>query len=322
MKEQTEPEVINYANYWKTLLRTGIKQRFSTIRSEFFMKVAADGPRIYRAPEDLEDIVKDSIVLQTYPEFLNYLKLELLDGDRFKHHFYQIDHEMFIEYFANLNRSIEPEIVKLVNPNEGASLSGVCFSGKGTLQSDTSTQTEEEEQPKVDENKVTLHLIIVGENEKEITADEYPAIIKHELTHACIHELVQKLDDGYASDIRIPASWTDEDKDNWLKDVEELRLFLHDKKSFDFEEFVCEFLMYESDGQTKIQNPVAESRIPKATKPDAKPKVTFRTLTPFDRFQEDIDKFSEPTKLVYQTILNQLREFYNDYDAFLDDVRF
>ena len=52
MAEQTEVQGLDYAKLWRTLLRLGIKQRFSQVRAEFFMKIATDGPVKYKGQED------------------------------------------------------------------------------------------------------------------------------------------------------------------------------------------------------------------------------------------------------------------------------
>ena len=79
--------------------------------------------------------------------------------------------------------------------------------------------------------------------------------------------------------------------------------------------------MYESDGVIKVKNPVKESKVPKNVKSDSKPKVTYRTVTPYDRFNETIDMMEDDYGKRYATIMESLRECYQDYDAFLEAIR-
>ena len=65
---------LNYASLWKTLMRTGIKQRFSLIRSEFFMKLATDGVRKFKGEEAIEDIIADSEIFKNSPSLAEYFK--------------------------------------------------------------------------------------------------------------------------------------------------------------------------------------------------------------------------------------------------------
>ena len=59
MEEKTG---LDYAKLWKTLMRTGLKQRFSQVRSEFFMKLARDGVRKFKGIDDIEHIIDKTIV--------------------------------------------------------------------------------------------------------------------------------------------------------------------------------------------------------------------------------------------------------------------
>lgn len=79
--------------------------------------------------------------------------------------------------------------------------------------------------------------------------------------------------------------------------------------------------MYESDGQIKVKNPTVEARSPKTVKSDAKPKVTYRNVTPFERFQEVIDTIGGNYKDIYEPILESLRSCYDDYENFLEEIR-
>ncbi len=328
---------LDYAKLWTTMLRLGLKQRFSDIRKQFFMTLATDGYREYQGAEAIEDIVGKSYVFGIAPE----LKINLypaLKGDRFKHHTYSTeDGMMHIEYFANLDNGINEDFVKSVKaqfPNIDADMDcdGYCESKSvqvTTEVADYSEINEETGEPGKMEVLVneTNHLIIVFEKSDSINPDTYPGVIKHELTHACIYEMRQRLKDKwYDSHVKTPANWTDEDIENWVKDVENLRLVLDsdDEDAHIFREFVSEFLMYESDGQTKEKNPVREvSTVKSGAKGAApvKPKVTYRTLTPISRFEETLDYREGPYNLQYQLIINELIDCYKEYDRFLDSIR-
>jgi hypothetical protein len=128
---------------------------------------------------------------------------------------------------------------------------------------------------------------------------------------------------GYYQTLRVPATWTDKDIASWNDDLKELYRVLEskDEECEMFKEFISDFLMYESDGQTKERNPIVESRVPKATKPDAKPRVTYRTLNPVDRFEENMDQYDEIYHDWFQLILDTLKPAYDKYDELLDDTR-
>lgn len=319
-----EPKQINYAKMWKILLRLGLKTRFSAIRSDFFMKLATDGPCDFCGDEKLDELINNSMFLKDVPTLTKSIKQFILPDDHFKHYEYSYGDDFFIEYFANKEKCITPDMMKasdddklILNPD---SLSAICCSTLMSFVPDKTEgdSTDEEPQPK----NFTAHVILVGEGNGKILPDEYPTIIKHELTHACIFELIQRLKEDYWMLIKVSPLWSEEDQQNWENDVKELRAFLTEKtyESEMFQEFVSEFLMYESDGYLKIQNPTPENRV-KSAKADSKPKVTFSVLTPFDVFQDTIDDYPEEYGKYYQMVLNQLRPLYEDYDAFLDETK-
>ena len=320
MSEETKPE-LDYEKLWITLMRLGLKERFSEIRVEFFMKIASDGPNRFSTEADMEKIIGESKVFAMVPRFIDYLNLAIRKGDEFKHYSYNTpDYNIFIEYFANLSSPIPKEFIDNVT-KEGVTpdydIDGHILS---TLLNDVTVEDGTENEHNQD---VTSHLIIIGENNNSIDADMYPMIIKHELTHACLFEIKNNIKNGYHKNIKIPATWTDEDIENWFSDIEYLDKVLNKEvpEASNFIEFVCEFLMYESDGQIKVQNPIVESRVPKTNKSDTKPKVTYRTITPFDRFQESMDMFEESYRIAYGPILDSLRDLYDDYDKFLEIIR-
>jgi hypothetical protein len=166
---------------------------------------------------------------------------------------------------------------------------------------------------------------MVSEKSDTINPDTYPGIIKHELTHACIYETRLMFHKGYFDTFRIPGTWTDEDILNWKSDLEELCTVLDNKDKKEeyqmFIEFISDFLMFESDGQTKVKNPIVESRVPKATKPDSKSRVTYRTLTPADRFEEHLGVYDETYEEWFQLFLDRIKPLYDEYDKFLDDIK-
>lgn len=314
----------DYPRLWKTLMRTGIKDRFSQIRREFFMKIASDGNREFYDEDDRTSIIEDSEIFTVAPKLIECVNLAIPVGSRFKHHNYSTpDGELVIEYFANLSTGIPKEFVDFVTPDGTEpvySIDGNCTSVSVNDVDIISSCDDEETTITKD---ITAHLIIIGEGTGHIEPEMYPIIIKHELTHACIFELRKLIHNGYYNTIRIPGTWTDEDITNWTADVEYLSSILDasDEESNNFIEFICDFLMYESDGSVKVKNPIKESKVPKSTRPDAKPKVTYRTMTPFDRFRETIDMLEDDYGKVFTPILESLRSCYEDYDSFLDDIR-
>lgn len=326
-----ETTTLDYPRLWKTLLRTGIKERFTQIRTEFFMKIAADGAKTYKIKEEKEKIIEDSEVFCLAPNFIEYVNLAIPDDTVFKHHKYSSPQgDMFIEYFANVSSTIPKEFIDYVTP-EGVepdyNIDGHCTS---MSISGVDKPDETNEETEVTENTedhpledATVHLIVVGEGKEGIEPEIYPMIIKHELTHACLFEIRTLIANGYFKHIRIPGTWTDEDIANWDKDIDYLADALNrtDEEKDDFVEFICEFLMYESDGSIKVKNPVKESKTPKNVKSDSKPKVTYRTMTPYDRFNETIDMMEDDYGKHYTKIMESLRCCYEDYDAFLDEIR-
>lgn len=315
----------DYPRLWKTLMRTGIKERFSQVRREFFMKIATDGAREYYNEDDRTSIIEDSELFAIAPGLMDYLDKAIPIGARFKHHNYVTqDGDLVIEYFANLSTGIPTEFVDFITPDGVApdySIDGHCTSI--SISDVDVTKTSDEDEETTITKDITAHLIIIGEGTGRIDAEMYPMIIKHELTHACIFELRKLIHNGYYNNIRIPGTWTDEDINNWTSDVDYLVSVLDGdgEENNNFIEFICDFLMYESDGSIKVKNPIKESKVPKSSRPDAKPKVTYRTMTPFDRFQETIDMMEDGYGKVFTPILESLRECYDDYDTFLDDIR-
>lgn len=335
---------LDYAKLWTTLMRTGINQRFSQIRSEFFMKIATSGPRKYKGQEDLDKIIGESEDLSGISELKELVNLAVSPDDEFKHYRYEATGnnwpDFAIEYFANVSRGISKEFVDYIADGHFAGISkvedvakrnynidGYCLS---TLFSVDETPDESGDENAEDDAGVkiskasTLHLIIIGEGTETVTPDNYPSIIKHELSHACLFELREIIKLGFYDVCKVPATWTDEEILQWRDDIIMLRDVLEDTSSPEgetFSEFVCEFLMYESDGQTKEKNPVMESRVPRTTKSDAKPKVTYRTLTPLERFDEHLGAVSPRYRERFQEIVDTLRPLYDKYDEFLDSVK-
>lgn len=325
---------LDYANLWKTFMRTGVKQRFSQLRQEFFMKIATDGKRLFRGQDDLDRIIIHSKVFELlekdFPEAKNIVKMEILPEDTFKHYAYATpDDGIYIEYFVNVDNAMRPEAIREIF-GEDNDVDAACLSYEAMLELLNLVPDDgSDEDPSTVSKRTTLHVILVGEGsvnangEKTITPDNYPAIIKHELTHACIFELRSLIRNNKA-DFRTPITWTDAELIKWNEDLQALYDVLEDKESKDaeyFREFISEFLMYESDEQTKEKNPVEESRVPKTSKPDAKPRVTYRTLTPLDRFEDTLEKYEDGYQKAYEKIIEALRPFYDNYDEFLSECK-
>ena len=311
--------VINYPQMWKTLLRTGIKERFAQIRKEFFMKIAVDGPRVYKGLDDLEEILKESPLSgkreENVPDIREYAVSAIKEDDSFKHYYYQTtDKTFFVEYFANKSRGITQEVidkVKLgVNKDD---VDGFCYSMLSEADCDNRDEGVREATP-------TYHFILISEN--GTSPESYPMIIKHELTHACLYEIRNLIHSEIIQNRGIPTTWSDEDRDSWVDDLLTLYDILKgdtEEKSV-FVEFICEFLMYESDGPIKVKNPTLETKT-KNVKSDTKSKITYRTLTPMDRFMESLELFTDYYRERYEQILQTLEPFYENYDKFLDIIR-
>lgn len=310
---------IDYAQMWKTLLRTGIKERFIQIRREFFMNVAADGPRSYTGLDTLEEILKSSPLSgrreSCVPDIREYALAAIKENDSFKHYYYQTaDNTFFVEYFANKSRGITKELLEKTNMEvtEYGKVDGFCYS--------MSSLGTEDNGEGISVMKPTYHFILLSE--VDMIPESYPMVIKHELSHACIYEIRSLIHDGVIQNRAIPATWSDEDRESWRDDIDTLYDILKGdtKEKQDFIEFICEFLMFESDGQTKMKNPVMETNS-KNVKSDSKPKITYRTMTPYDRFVDIIDSYGDDYREIYETIISSLAPFYENYDKFLDDVR-
>lgn len=321
---------LDYERLWKTLLRAGLKDTFSQVRREFFMNIAHEGPRVYVNEGDvMNNMIEESDIFKNRPEFIEYLKLVIREGDKFKHYTYiSEDKTLAIEYFANISSGIPKEFVDFIykdKAEDNYKIDGHCASATATMNQVIETIDEETEEKTVTEvtNEITVHLIIIGENNGSIEPEMYPIIIKHELTHACLYDIKKKIESGYYDSLKTPEYWSDEEIINWKKDIQDVLELLSNntEENIKFEEFICEFLMYESDGSIKVKNPTIESRVPRTSKPDAKPKVTYRTMTPFDRFQESMELFTDEYINMFGPILEQLRKCYDDYDAFLDEIR-
>lgn len=315
---------LDYVKLWRTLMRTGINQRFTQIRTEFFMRIASAGPSTFEGEEQRDEIIAGSPELTRVIDFTELVKRAVSGEDKFKHYRYETTtgDPFVIEYFANVSRGIPKEFVDYSLANTSSNLrdydvDGYCLS---VLLADDNEDAENE----TSDTKSTVHLIVIGEGDDSITPDNYPEVIKHELTHACLFELMKVIERGYYETCKVPASWTDDEILQWRADLLELSDVLENHDTFEkeaFGEFVSDFLMYESDGQTKEKNPVVESRVPRTTKSDAKPKVTYRTLTPLDRFDERLGIVSERYHDAFQEIVDTLRPLYDKYDEFLDSVK-
>lgn len=320
MNEETNTE-LDYKRLWTILMKLGLKERFSEIRIEFFMKIANEGSNKFSTEEEMEKIIGESKVFALVPSFVDKLKLAIKEGDEFKHYTYNTqDQDMFIEYFANISSPISHEYIDSVTPEEGTPDYNIDGHILSSLLNDVTVQEGTENEHNQD---TTAHMIIISENNNSLDADLYPMVIKHELTHACLFEIKKNILNGYYKTIKTPSFWTDDDIETWLSDIEYLSKVLNKELpgSSNFIEFVCEFLMFESDGQRKIKNPIVESRVPKSVKNDTKPKVTYRTVTPYDRYQEVMDIFDDSYRQTYGHIIESLRELYDDYDKFLESIR-
>lgn len=319
---------INYPRVWKTLLKMGFRSIFSNVRLSFFMNIAKDGPHIYTGQEYLDDIISKSRVVKVQPEFEEYIRKAINPSESFKHYYYENEtQKMLIEYFAITSNGIPNDYLEYVTgqPVGDDIISGNCLSMKTKIESKPVVHDEDgEEKPEQNEpSYYSTHLIVIGEDNGKIDANSYPSVIKHELTHACMFNLMKRIDDGYYKSHLIPSDWTDEKYNEWQEEIK----YLHDVLSSDseeadnFKEFICEFMMYESDGQQKVKNPVVEVKPTRGNRPEAKPKITYRTVTPFDRFQEVIDTYEDSYRDLYEPILETLRPFYDKYDEFLDEIR-
>lgn len=321
---------LNYERLWKTLIRIGLKNRFSQIRAEFFMKLAMDGPSIFGL-DDVEEILTESEFLKygVTMEDMKDVVLPQLDGvTAFKHHSYHTQNEnLFIEYFAKMDSKI---ILPLLPDNFDTShvldleQKAICASALVDMACASALINTVDEDGA--NSPVTLHYIFIGET-SDITPEDYPAIIKHELTHACLYELNAKLNRDWVTVKQ--TNWSDIDQLEWENDIDYLKDILSQQtdESRVFQEFICEFMMYESDGNVKIQNPVMKTREKpkKPQKPNRrgvkekpqKPKITYKTINPYDRFQENISLYTKEYQTKFQGILNKLKSCYDDYDKFV-----
>ena len=333
-----EEKKLDYVRLWRTMMRLGLKQRFSEVRTQFFMKIAGDGPRIYIGEEDLIDITQKSYLFSMVPSLAKDLSTFIKEDDQFKHYEYSTeDGELNIEYFANTSaKLLSKEFIDSIgetNHSEGFdyNIDGICLSDTFNVKVVVETYpepTEDGETPEpikelLDRTNVAA-LICIAEGNNTVKPDVYPKVIKHELTHACLYEMRLKLKMGEYEKLHTPSSWTDDELLAWNEDIEYLRMVLGSTEpdADMFREFVADFLMYESDGQTKEKNPIEESRVPKTNNPNSKPRVTYRTLNPIDRFEEHhIDTLSEKYQDAFTEIINALRSEYEDYDKFLDTCK-
>lgn len=323
-------EKLDYARLWKTLLRMGIKESFSVVRREFFMTIANNGPHVYAGKDDLESIIKNSRVFKIAPELIEGVRKAIPEKDNFKHYFYSTaDGTILIEYFANISEKLPNEFIEYVFNDNGTKydIDGHCSSITTT---DTIRKVSLDDDGEIIDSdsepitqKVTAHVIIIGEGDSGIEPEMYPMIIKHELTHACLFDLKRVLNDDYFVNCNVPSTWTDEEILDWKNDVDYFTEFINDDstEADNFIEFICEFLMYESDGQIKVKNPIVEARVPKNVRSDTKSKITYRNVTPFERFQEVMDTLEGSYKEKFEPILESLRPYYDNYEEFLESIR-
>lgn len=318
---------INYPRVWKTLLKMGFGSIFSSVRVSFFMTIAKNGAHTYTGQEKLDEIINDSRLVKSEPEMEHYIRKAINPNETFKHYYFEsTTQQMMIEYFALTSCGIPDDYLEYVTgkPVNGT-INGNCLSMCTKVDEKHINQNENSDEKSEASSLETLpsystHLIVIGENKGNIDATSYPSIIKHELTHACIYNLMKRIRDGYYKSHLIPSDWTDDEYKSWQEEIDYVYTVLNEdtEESNNFKEFICEFMMYESDGQQKVKNPVSET---KSTKSDAKPKITYRTVTPFDRFQEVIDMYEDSYGELYGPILETLRPFYTNYDEFLDEIR-
>lgn len=316
---------LDYPRLWRTLLKLGVKNLFSTIRQDFFMTIANDGYNIYK-PESLDEIINESRGFNLRPDFIEYVKKAIGPEDSFKHHYCStMNDEIVIEYFANVTRKLPDEFKEFVYGETTNDIDANCSSGMATdtVKIVNSDGTVDET---TETRELSVHLIIIGEiltNGESIKPEIYPGIIKHELTHICLYEVKRRLTSGYYNSIPIPSLWSDEEIEVFHNDVEYLNSVLtsDEPDAKTFVEFVCEFLMYEADGQIKVKNNVVESRVPKLTKSDTKPKITYRNVTPFERFETVVDIYDDSYRETYAPIIESIRPCYVKYDEFLESIR-
>lgn len=300
---------INYEKMWKTLLRTGIKERFQHVRSDFFMGIATNSDEfIVKSLEKRDEIFSTSNVFKKSKELLELAKLAIPEGIIFKHHKYSTsDNHLVIEYFANISQPLSSEYLEAVlSRDENARLDGAC-----------SSVTISETHP------TTHHLIVINEGGVDISANDYPVIIKHELTHVCLYELSVMIKNGQLDNIDLPETWSESDINSWLDDIKELGNILDNptEENINFVEFICEFLMFEGDGVIKVRNNKEINKKTKEGKVDNKIKFTYRTLTPIDRFNNVIENTSYQYYGKFNDIIKEIGPLYNDYDKLLEEVR-
>lgn len=327
-----EPQLIlDYPRLWKTLMRVGLKQRFSEIREQFFMKLAYDGPSIYRGSGALKQILDKSYLFFVKPSFKNFLNVN--DDERFKHHtFVSNDGGIQIEYFAFCDRdrisytllNDEGTMITRIGTDNSISVHGGFIARKEVINNEL--PENDPDRKSFDEVVNTANIILIAEKSEDIKNGDYPSVIKRHLAGVCLYEIMKifgKDGNGYDG-MKVPLIWTDEQQIQWMADLHYLYLILNDASEDvkTFIKFVEMFLMYESDGVTKEQNPIQECRIPKTTNPNSKPKVTYRTLNPIDRFEDYVDgMYDETMREAFQEILSSLMSVYEDYDKFLDEIK-
>lgn len=299
---------LNYGKIWLTLLRTGIKDRFNIIRREFINEIARNANNnefIVKSEDGLEEIIKNSPILSEVDNLRELVELAIPKGTKFKHQHYITDGgDLEIEYFANIDVPLSQEFLdKVISNNSNSRIEATC----------SSVLMESKD-------VITKHLIIVNEGGVEIKPTEYPTIIKHELTHAILYETLHMIKYGLFDDTsELPDNWSQEDIDSWVEDIKELGRVLDggDSETNRFNEFVCEFLMYEADGETKVKNPVKETNSKSKTD---KQKTTYSIFTPLDRFMETNESSYYQYAGEFDDIIKALNPLYNDYETLKANV--
>ena len=301
-------------------MRVGLKHRFSEVREHFFMKMAVDGPSEFVGTNAAQEIMDKSYVFYVKPSMKECIKIG--KNEKFKHHSFKTeDGGIHIEYFAFCDREYLLDDVK---KDKGAHCDGVSISGCFSAQKEMFDEFENENK-KVGVINIAS-IILIAEKSNTFKLEPYSVVIKHELGHICLNEIEKNMGEdgtGYNA-MRTPAIWTDEQLVEWMSDLRYLYEFfkMDTEDAKYFTEFIAEFLMFESDGQTREANPIKESRVPRSTNPNAKPKVTYRTLSPIDRFEEWVDGMIENQfKSSFEKIIDSLRESYVEYDKFLDSIK-
>lgn len=290
---------LSYEKMWEAVVAEGLVTRFGALRDTFVMALAVQG-KSRRSGEDLENDIKELTTMVTTNSADAILRKLIQPTDTYKHCICQ-HKDFIISYWANTSEDRFQEIkedVALDTFNGINDPSAICLSEIAVLPDSSN---------KVTDNQKSFSTILIFETRSELQKNEtvYVSVWKHELAHCLLFNFMNIWKDEIFKQnyTELHPNWSEEYR---IEHIEQLQAFydiLTNEESKtewtrSFEEFICDFLPFEVNGQ-------------------------INNVSPLDLFQEHMNQYITDKDIVdkYNVFIGALRPLYNDYTGFINRIK-